>query len=87
MEAGEVKDLCSSTARTEGRVRRRRREAVREKLQAVADEVLEEVAVFVACCIEADCFGRKYLRHTRGMRVAETVVDAYVAEYDYLFDE
>ena len=28
----------------------------REELQAVADEILQKVAVFVACSIEAECF-------------------------------
>ena len=57
------------------------------ELQAVSDEDLEEVAVIIACCIEANCFGCEYLCHACCVCVAEAVVDADVAEEDDLLDE
>ena len=46
---------------------------------------MEEVAVFVACCVKAYCFGRKYLGHAGCVRVAEAVIYPDVAEEDDSF--
>ena len=49
--------------------------------------MLEVVTVSIASSIEAECFRCKYLCHTRCMRVAEAVFDAYVAEQHEPFNE